>query len=220
VIIDAAFLSLRRGSYEKEPVYIAQGTDHEGRREILGFWVMGGSGESSSAWEEIFSEMRERGVERIDIIVSYDLSGIEEASAKVFPSSDHQLCVVHAMRNVSEKMNRRVAPDDRIAGRRAQNQLGIPIDIERGPSTSPWRKSSLGPQCRAALPPPTSASWPKWRGSAGVMGAGVGPRLRPLAMKPARDDLNDSAVRRPLRRKARSSPRMRRLALDISRTPE
>lgn len=106
VIIDAVFLSLRRGSYEKEPVYLAQGTDFEGRREILGFWVMGGSGESSLAWEEIFSEMKERGVERIDIVVSDDLSGIEKASAKVFPSSDHQLCVVHAMRGARTKVRR------------------------------------------------------------------------------------------------------------------
>ena len=52
--IDAVFLSLRRGSYKKEPIYIVQGTDHEGRREILGFWIMGGEGESAFLWKEIF----------------------------------------------------------------------------------------------------------------------------------------------------------------------
>ncbi len=50
VIIDAVFLSLKRGSYKKEPVYIALGTDHEGEREILGFWVLGSEGESAQAW--------------------------------------------------------------------------------------------------------------------------------------------------------------------------
>lgn len=106
VIIDAVFLSLRRGSFEKEAVYLAQGTDHEGRREILGFWVMGGSGESATAWEEIFYELKERGIERIEIVVSDDLNGIEDASTKVFPSSDHQLCVVHAMRNSRNKVRK------------------------------------------------------------------------------------------------------------------
>ncbi len=33
--IDARFLSLKRGSWRKESVLIAQGTDHEGEREIL-----------------------------------------------------------------------------------------------------------------------------------------------------------------------------------------
>ncbi len=106
VIIDACFLSLRRGSYEKEPVYIAQGTDHEGRREILGFWITGGSGESAHAWREIFKELKKRGVERIDIVVSDDLPGIEEASRSVFPGADHQLCVVHAVRNARSKVRR------------------------------------------------------------------------------------------------------------------
>ncbi len=107
VIIDAVFLSLRRGSYKKEPVYIAQGTDHEGRREILGFWVMGSEGESAHAWREIFSELKERGVERIDIVVSDDLPGIEEATRSVFPGADHQLCCVHAVRNARTKVRRK-----------------------------------------------------------------------------------------------------------------
>ncbi len=115
LIIDAVFLSLRRGSYEKEAVYLVQGTDHEGRRETLGFWVMGGSGESATAWEEIFSELVERGVERVDIVVSDDLNGIEKASRKVFPGSDHQLCVVHAMRNSRTKV-RRVDLEEVFAG--------------------------------------------------------------------------------------------------------
>lgn len=106
VIIDAVFLSLRRGSYEKEPVYIAQGTDHEGRREILGFWVMGGEGESAHAWRQVFTELKERGGERIDMVVSDDLAGIEEASRSVFPSCDHQLCVVHAVRNARTRVRR------------------------------------------------------------------------------------------------------------------
>lgn len=92
VVIDAVFLSLRPRSYGKEPVYLALGTDHEGEREILGFWVMGSEGESARTWREIFSELRKRGVERVDILVSDDLPGIEEAISSAFPGADHQLC--------------------------------------------------------------------------------------------------------------------------------
>ena len=107
VVIDACFLSLRRGSYKKEPVYIALGTDHEGKREILGFFLMGAEGESAHAWREIFAELKARGVQRIDIVVSDDLPGIEEATRTVFPGADHQLCCVHAMRNSQRKTRRR-----------------------------------------------------------------------------------------------------------------
>ena len=103
----ACFLSLKRRSYKKEPVYIAQGTGSEGSREILGFWVMGAEGESARAWREIFSELKERGVEHVDIVVSDDLSGIEDAVVSVFPSADHQLCLVHAMRASQRKARRR-----------------------------------------------------------------------------------------------------------------
>jgi transposase-like protein len=107
VIIDAVFLSLKRGSYKKEPVYIALGTDHEGEREILGFWVLGSEGESAQAWREILGELKERGVERVEIVVSDDLPGIEEATSSVFPGADHQLCITHAMRNSQRKVRRR-----------------------------------------------------------------------------------------------------------------
>ena len=43
----------------------------------------------------------------IDIIVFDDISGIEEATRSVFPFSDHQLCVVHAMRGARTKVRRK-----------------------------------------------------------------------------------------------------------------
>jgi putative transposase len=107
IMIDAVFLCLRRGSYEKEPVYLAQDTDHEGNREILGFWVMGAGGESSYAWREIITEIAGGGVQRVDIFISDDLPGIEEATKSVFSASDHQLCVVHALRNTASKVRRK-----------------------------------------------------------------------------------------------------------------
>jgi len=68
---------------------------------------MGAEGESAHAWREIFAELKARGVQRIDIVVSDDLPGIEEATRAVFPGADHQLCCVHAMRNSQRKVRRR-----------------------------------------------------------------------------------------------------------------
>ncbi len=141
VVIDAVFLSLRRGSYKKEPVYIALGTEEEGRREILGFWIFGGEGESSCAWREVFSELRERGVERIDILVSDDLPGIGEAVGSVFPGADHQLCIVHAMRNSQRKVRRKdwekVSEDPRVVYRAESEEEA---EVALGAFQEAWKK--------------------------------------------------------------------------------
>lgn len=80
----SAFLSLQYGSLGKEPVGIALGADHEGRREIMGFssW---GRGESAHAWLKIFEEIRKRNAGRIDIVVPGGLPGMKESSGSVSP---------------------------------------------------------------------------------------------------------------------------------------
>ncbi len=52
-------------------------------------------------------ELKERGVEHVDIIISDDLPGIEEAISSVFPGADRKLCVVHAMRTSQRKVRRK-----------------------------------------------------------------------------------------------------------------
>lgn len=117
---------------KKEPVYIALGTDHEGRREILGFFLVGAEGESAHAWREIFSGLKERGVERIDIVVTGDLAGIEEAARAVFPGAGRKLCFLHAMRNSQRKVRRKdweeVSQDLKAIYRaRSQGEAGLSL---------------------------------------------------------------------------------------------
>lgn len=107
VMMEAVFPSLKRGTYEKEPVRLAQGTDHEGGRQTPGFWVMGGAGESSNAWREILSELKARGEKDVDIPVSDSLAGIEEARRSFRPAPDHQLRVLPALRNARTKVRRK-----------------------------------------------------------------------------------------------------------------
>ena len=44
--------------------------------------------------------LKTRGVKSIGLVVSDGLTSIENASAKVFSGTKHQLCVVHFKRNV------------------------------------------------------------------------------------------------------------------------
>ena len=96
VFLDGTFLSIRRGKTAKEPVYIALGIKRDGRREVLGFWLFGAEGESAHNWEEVLKDLKRRGVQRVQIFITDDLPGLEEAIKKIFPDADWQLCVLHA----------------------------------------------------------------------------------------------------------------------------
>ena len=99
IFLDATFVKLRRGDVKSEPVYIAIGVLPNGHRHILGFAIYGSEGESATAWGEFLKRLRTRGVSKVTLFVTDDLSGMNNAIQSHFPGSDHQLCVVHQMRN-------------------------------------------------------------------------------------------------------------------------
>ena len=107
VFLDGTFLSIRRGKTAKEPVYIALGIKRDGRREVLGFWLFGAEGESAHNWEEVLKDLKRRGVQRVQIFITDDLPGLEEAIKKIFPDSDWQLCVLHAVRDALNKARKK-----------------------------------------------------------------------------------------------------------------
>lgn len=103
IFIDAFFFPVKRKSVQKEAVYVVLGIDPEGHREVIGFWIPGGS-EGASNWKEIFEEMRSRGVKNIDFVVADGLTGIREAINEVYPNAQYQYCVLHACRSTLNKV--------------------------------------------------------------------------------------------------------------------
>ena len=99
IFLDATFVKLRRADVRSEPVYIAMGVLPNGEREILGFTLFGSEGESAGAWNEYLLKLQQRGVRSVKLFVTDNLSGLKETTAQVFPGSEHQLCVVHQIRN-------------------------------------------------------------------------------------------------------------------------
>jgi transposase-like protein len=104
VFLDGTLLSVRRNGVEKEPVYLALGIKFDGSREILGFWLFGSEGESAKNWEEILRELSRRGVKKVQLFITDDLPGIENAIKMVYPGSEWQLCVLHTVRNSLNKV--------------------------------------------------------------------------------------------------------------------
>lgn len=55
----------------------------------------------------MLQEFKRRGVQRIQIFITDDLPGLEEAIKKIFPDSDRQLCVLHAVRDALNKVRKK-----------------------------------------------------------------------------------------------------------------
>lgn len=99
IFLDATYIKLRRGNVRSEPVYVSIGVLPNGDKQILGFSMFGSEGESAGAWNEYLLHLQERGVKSVELFVTDNLRGLTETTARVFPNSKHQLCVVHHVRN-------------------------------------------------------------------------------------------------------------------------
>jgi transposase-like protein len=82
----------------KMPILAVVGIDDEGRREILAFCV--GECENQAAWEDLLDDLKNRGVEKVDLWVTDGNQAMLNAIKKKFPTSKRQRCVKHKMDNV------------------------------------------------------------------------------------------------------------------------
>ncbi len=106
VYIDATYVSTRREhSVSQETYYSMLGVLPDGKREVLG--IVNHPTEGAINWKTELNVLRERGVEKIDLIVSDALSGIENAVTGAFPTSRHQFCVVHLLREMRKLVPRK-----------------------------------------------------------------------------------------------------------------
>ncbi|MFJ7146879.1 IS256 family transposase [Streptomyces sp. NPDC100445] len=98
VFIDAINVKIRDGAVANRPIYVALAVTTEGRREILGLWA-GDGGEGAKHWLHILTEIKNRGVGDVLMLVCDGLKGLPEAVETVWPRTIVQTCVVHLLRN-------------------------------------------------------------------------------------------------------------------------
>lgn len=102
IYIDAIFLPVRRENVADEALYQVMGLRTDLRREILG--VYQSPGENITQWEEIFRNLKFRGVEKVLLFVADGIKGLENKLREIFPDSHFQKCQVHKMRNLLNKV--------------------------------------------------------------------------------------------------------------------
>ncbi len=94
VFIDAIHVKIRDGAVANRPIYVALAVTTEGRRDILGLWA-GDGGEGAKHWLHILTEIKNRGVNDVLMLVCDGLKGLPEAVETVWPRTIVQTSSVH-----------------------------------------------------------------------------------------------------------------------------
>lgn len=98
VFIDAIRVKIRDGKVANRPVYTVVGVNLDGERDMLGLWAGDGS-EGAKYWHQVLSEILNRGVVDVCIVVCDGLKGLPDAINAVWPQAIVQTCVLHLIRN-------------------------------------------------------------------------------------------------------------------------
>lgn len=98
VFIDCIHVKVRDGQVANRPIYVALAVTTEGNRDILGLWA-GDGGEGAKYWLQVLTEIKNRGVEDVLMVVCDGLKGLPESVNTVWANTIVQTCIVHLMRN-------------------------------------------------------------------------------------------------------------------------
>jgi putative transposase len=110
VILDARYERVREGGViVSRAILIALGIDWEGRRQVLA--VEYANRESQGSWREFLLQLKERGLNGVQFVVSDDHPGLKAAIREVLPGVWWQRCYVHFLRNTLDYLPRK-ADDD------------------------------------------------------------------------------------------------------------
>jgi transposase-like protein len=101
LFLDASFFRMHPGS-PAEPALAAWGITTDGKPVFVG--LAPGSGESTDAWADFLTDLRERGLPSPLLVISDGAAGLIAAIEQTFPKALRQRCLVHRARNVLAKI--------------------------------------------------------------------------------------------------------------------
>jgi putative transposase len=82
----------------KMPILAVVGVNCQGEKEVLGFTT--GEKENQHAWQDLLADLKQRGVQEVDLWVSDGHQATMNAITHHFPHAQRQRCVIHKMDNV------------------------------------------------------------------------------------------------------------------------
>ncbi len=108
LFIDCIHVKIRDGNVANRPIYVVMGVTVDGTRDIRprerevppGLWAgEHGDGEGAKYWLRVLSELKNRGVQDVLIVVCDGLKHLPDSIGQVWPQTIVQTCVVHLLRN-------------------------------------------------------------------------------------------------------------------------
>jgi putative transposase len=101
IFIDAINVKIRDGKVANRPIYVALAVTCDGHRDILGLWAGDASagGEGAKYWLHVLTEIKNRGVNDVLMVVCDGLTGLPDAVTATWAQTITQTCVVHLLRN-------------------------------------------------------------------------------------------------------------------------
>jgi transposase-like protein len=106
IFIDAVVVKIRDGQVTNRPIYVAIGVTVNGERNVLGLWA-GDGGEGAKFWLGVLTEIKNRGVDDVCILVCDGLKGLPESVTTAWPAAVVQTWVIHLVRNTFRYASRK-----------------------------------------------------------------------------------------------------------------
>jgi putative transposase len=97
IYADGIYYDVRHGEVADHMVVLAVlGVDSQGDKAVLGLRLS--AEESKEGWLALLTDLRKRGVEQVDLVVTDGNDGLIAALKEAFPTTPRQRCVVHTIR--------------------------------------------------------------------------------------------------------------------------
>jgi putative transposase len=104
-------VKIRDGQVANRPVYQAIGVTADGERDLLGLWAgEHGDGEGAKYWMRVLTEIKNRGVQDVLMLVCDGLKGLPDSVNAVWQQTIVQTCVIHLLRNSFKYASRKDWP--------------------------------------------------------------------------------------------------------------
>jgi putative transposase len=107
LFVDCIYMKIRDGQVANRPVYVVLGVTVDGGSDVLGLWIGDSTGEGAKFWLRVLTEIKNRGVADVCMLVCDGLKGLPEVVAQVWPETVVQQCIIHLLRNTFRYASKR-----------------------------------------------------------------------------------------------------------------
>ena len=164
VWLDATYVHVREHRHVvSKAVVIATGLRADGHREVLGVDV--GDSENETFWREFLTDLVDRGLAGVRLVISDAHAGLIKAIARCFQGAAWQRCRVHAMRRATRtwavtrprqwvRSSRRLPVASCETSRGGSNELWE--DVAGRPTVPGQERTVRGPRVRLSARPLSS----------------------------------------------------------------